>query len=41
MFKKGLNYAEISRMSGGLHPGDKAVEHFKERLAEYKASKGA
>ncbi len=25
----------------GLYPGDKAVEHFSERLTEYKTSKGA
>lgn len=25
----------------GLYPGDKAVEHFLERLTEYKTSKGA
>ncbi|HCX61337.1 MAG TPA: hypothetical protein DHU59_02740 [Clostridiales bacterium] len=25
----------------GLYPGDKAVEHFKEKLTEYKTSKGA
>lgn len=25
----------------GLYPGDKAMAHFKERLAEYKTSKGA
>jgi uncharacterized protein YdhG (YjbR/CyaY superfamily) len=25
----------------GLYPGEKAVEHFNERLAEYKTSKGA
>jgi uncharacterized protein YdhG (YjbR/CyaY superfamily) len=25
----------------GLYPGDKAVEHFRERLTEYKTSKGA
>lgn len=25
----------------GLYPGDKAIEHFSDRLAEYKTSKGA
>jgi len=25
----------------GLYPGDKAIEHFKEKLAGYKTSKGA
>lgn len=25
----------------GLYPGDKAIEHFKDRLSDYKSSKGA
>jgi len=25
----------------GLYPGEKAIEHFKDRLSEYKTSKGA
>ena len=39
--KKNIIHFASFKKHIGLYPGEKAVEHFKDRLTEYKSSKGA
>lgn len=40
-YKQNIVHFAAFKRHIGLYPGDKAVVHFKERLSEYKTSKGA
>ena len=40
-YKQNIIHFAAFKKHIGLYPGDKAVEHFSQRLTEYKTSKGA